>query len=110
MAGRKITTPILVSLILGILPLYAWRVNTQQAWGNQYIKLEKLQRDQRAWTTRHEERKYQISEHLERNPAGFMPKSSKTTVFIKPAPARPAQAVPPQQTGVRHINAAPIGY
>lgn len=110
MAFRKLSTPILMVTVLGILPLYAWRVNTQQSWGTQYSKLEKLQRDQRDWLTRNEERKFQISENLESNPAGFVPKSSKTTVFFKPAPVRPAQPVPPQRTGITHIDVAPIGY
>lgn len=110
MAVRKISTPILIGAVLGTLPLYAWRVNTQQSWGNQYMKLEKLQRDQRTWLTRNEARKYEISENLESNPAGFVPKSSKTTVFFKPAPVRPAQPAPPQRPGITHIDVAPIGY
>lgn len=110
MAFRKLSTPILMVTVLGILPLYAWRVNTQQSWGDQYTKLEKLQRDQRDWITRNEERKFQISENLESNPAGFVPKSSKTTVFFKPAPARPAQTAPSQGNGITHIDVAPIGY
>lgn len=110
MACRKLSTPILIGLVVGILPLYAWRVNTQQSWGEQFTKLEELQRDQRTWITRNEERKYQISENLESNPAGFVPKGSKTTVFFKPAPARPAQPVPPQRTGMTRIDVAPIGY
>lgn len=110
MAFRKLSTPILVVSVLGILPIYAWRVNTQQSWGNEYTKLEKLQRDQRTWITRNEERKYQISENLESSPAGFVPKSSKTTVFFKPAPARPDQPAPPQGTGITRIDVAPIGY
>ncbi|WP_299492653.1 hypothetical protein [Acaryochloris sp. IP29b_bin.137] len=110
MACRKLSTPILMVSVLGILPLYAWRVNTQQSWGDQYTQLEQLQRDQRTWVTRNEERKHQISENLERNPAGFVPKSSKTTVFLKPAPARPPQPTPPQRAEITHIDVAPIGY
>ncbi|WP_299402988.1 hypothetical protein [Acaryochloris sp. IP29b_bin.148] len=110
MVFRKLSAPILIMSVLGILPLYAWRVNTQQSWGNQYTQLEKLQRDQRHWITRNEERKYQISENLESNPAGFVPKSSQTTVFFEPAPARPAQPASPQRAGITAIDVAPIGY
>lgn len=110
MVVRKLSTPILMVMVMGVVPLYAWRVNTQRSWGDQYTKLEELQRDQRTWLTRNEERKYEISQNLESNPAGFVPKSSKTTVFFKPAPARPAQPAPHQQTGIPRIDVAPIGY
>ena len=110
MAIRKLSTPVLLVLVMGVLPLYAWRVNTQDSWGNQYSKLEKLQQDERTWLIRSEERKYEISENLENNPAGFVPKSSKTTLFLKPAPARPAQPAPPAPTGITQTDVAPIGY
>lgn len=110
MAIRKLSTPVLLFLVMGVLPLYAWRVNTQDAWGTHYSKLEQLQQDERTWLTRSEERKYEISENLENNPTGFVPKSSKTTLFLKPAPARPAQPAPPQPTQITQTDVAPVGY
>lgn len=110
MAFRKLSTPVLLFLVMGVLPLYAWRVSTQQSWGNQFTALEQLQRDERTWLTRTEERKYEISENLESNPAGFVPKSSKTTIFFQPAPARPAKPASPPQADVTPVDVAPIGY
>jgi|GEM_PF-2768745 len=110
MAFRKLSTPVVLFLVMGVLPLYAWRVSTQKSWGNQFTALEQLQRDERTWLTRMEERKYEISENLESNPAGFVPKSSKTTIFFQPAPARPAKPASPPQADVTPTDIAPIGY
>lgn len=110
MAVRKLSTPVLLFLVMGVLPLYAWRVSTQQSWGNQFTALEQLQQDERTWLTRMEERKYEISENLESNPAGFVPKSSKTTIFFQPAPPRPTKAAPSPQANVTPVDVAPIGY
>lgn len=110
MVFRKISTPVLLLLVLGVLPLYAWRVNTQHSWGNQYLELEQLRRDERSWLTRTEERKHEISENLEKNPAGFVPKGSKTTLFLKPDPIRAPQAAPKPQADINPIDVAPIGY
>lgn len=110
MAFRKISTPLLLLLVMGLLPVYAWRVNTEHSWGNQYTELEELQKDQRQWLTRNEERKHEISENLENDPVGYIPKSSKTSIFYQSAPARSPKSVSPPPREITDLNVAPIGY
>lgn len=110
MAFRKISTPLLLLLVMGLLPVYAWRVNTEQSWGNQYTELEELQKDQRQWLTRNEERKHEISENLENDPAGYIPKSSKTSIFYQSAPVRSPKSVSSPPREITDLNTIPIGY
>ncbi|NJK40220.1 MAG: hypothetical protein HC934_00520 [Acaryochloridaceae cyanobacterium SU_2_1] len=109
MALRKISTPVLCLLVLGILPLYAWTANTQRFWGDRYSKLEELERSERQWLTRSEKRKYEISETVEKAPRGFIPKGSQTTIFVEPASPRPNKPVPPT-SAVSPVTISPIGY
>ena len=105
---RKVSTPLVVLLTVSVLPLYGWTVQTQKNWGETYAQLERLKRDERNLLLQHEARQHHINENAEKNPAGLTPKGPRTTLFMKPEPAKLPEAVPAERSS--SLQMSPIGY
>ena len=110
LALRKLSTPIMVLLLMGVLPIYGWSVCTQRSWGETFTHLEQLRRDERQLVTRHETRQYEITQTVEQAPAGFEPKGPHNTLFLKPEPTRAQKPMVLPSTVLPTADVAPVGY
>lgn len=107
---RRVSTPMMLLLLLGILPIYGWSVGTQQSWGKAFTRLQALRQNERQLLTRHEAQKYEITQTVEQNPTGFQPKGPHTTLFLKPEPARLPKAALKLPAPLPTTDVSPIGY
>lgn len=85
--GSAIAASVLMALSL---TTYGWTVYTQQLWGQEYRKLEGLQRRERQMIAADEGLKDQIARDAEQPEAGLVMPNPTTTILLQPAAARPA--------------------
>jgi hypothetical protein len=86
---RRISTPVALVMILGILPLYGWSVYTQVSWGKRYQHLDRLRRDEREYKTITETLKHDLTQNAMQNPVGLVPQGPSNTTFIPEMQLRP---------------------
>ncbi|WP_199290447.1 hypothetical protein [Leptolyngbya sp. FACHB-36] len=98
-----------VVLVIAALVLYGSTVYTQQLWSREYNKLKTMQRNERQLTTTSEALKHQLAQQAERPNSGLIPRTPANTLFLQPAPPRPA---PPVQSAPQPQSTAstPLGY
>lgn len=108
---RRISTPLALGMILGILPLYGWSVYTQVSWGKRYQHLDRLRRDEREYTTVTETLKHDLTQNAMQNPVGLVPQGPSNSTFIpemQPRPKVPVTTSVPVQ--VDPAVSAPLAY
>jgi hypothetical protein len=97
-------------LIMGLLVSYGWTVYTQQRWGQAYSQLGALQKQERQLTAANEVLKNQMARQAEAPAVGLVLPDPGNTIYLAPAPQRPAVEpevnLPPPQP----IPARPLGY
>jgi hypothetical protein len=101
-------------LVVAALFVYSTTMYTQQLWSKEYNKLKTMQRSERQMLTAGEMLKNQIIRQAEQPGSGLVPKGPENTIYLAPAPDRPA---PPPQTPPTFnkadspaTNLDPLGY
>ncbi len=109
---RKISTPLTLIAVLGLLPLHHWTIRTQRTWGETYRELEQLRQDERQLISLTEAQKHQITEQIEAAPVGVIPQGPATTIFLDPQPVQSTPELPqPSTTPVPEVPLVPpLGY
>ncbi|AKG21653.1 hypothetical protein [Calothrix sp. 336/3] len=74
-------------LVVASLFVYGWTVYSQQIWGEEYRKLQNLQRYQRQLTTNNEMLKNQMAQEAQKSSTGLVSPTPSGTIFLRPAPA-----------------------
>ena len=111
MTMRKVTTPLAVTSLAGVLLFYGITVVTQREWGTQFSKLDSLQAQQNALITQVEKTKYRIPRELEIEPKNFVDLNQKNTLFVQPDAVRPEKAEPaPRPHSLLRDDRMPVGY
>lgn len=99
------------ALSIAVLSVYGQTVYSQQLWSQEYRKLENLQRHERQLTAASEVLKNQIAQQAETSRAGLVPSNPANTIFLQPAPQRPAPApMPPAPVESQPTSFSPVGY
>jgi type IV secretory pathway TrbD component len=99
------------TLAIAVLSVYGQTVYSQQLWSQEYRKLENLQRNERQLTAASEVLKNQIAQQAETSRAGLVPSNPDNTIFLQPAPQRPAPApMPLAPEAAQPAPFSPIGY
>lgn len=98
-------------LISAVMVVYGQTVYTQQLWSREYRKLETLQRHERQLTTTNESLKDQIVQQAEKSTGNLVPVTSSNSIFVKPAPPRPAPKQDAQAPAKSElVDPSPVGY
>jgi hypothetical protein len=97
-------------LLAALLPVYGWSAITQHSWGKTYSKLQKLQQTERQLTTKTEIRAYQVAEQAEQQPAGLVPQTPKTTIFLNPERNVGTPTKAQSKAPLPKATASPISY
>lgn len=104
------STLITLLLVVAGLGVYGWTVYTQQRWSDAYQRLENLQKRERQFLTTNEVLKNQMAEQAEAPGVGLVPPDPNSTIFLRPAPLRPAAAPEVAASPDTPIPARPLGY
>lgn len=104
------STIITTCLVAAVLVVYGWTVYSQKQWGQEYSKLEKLQRNERYLTSTNEILKNQLAKQAETAETGFVMPSPATTVFIKPSPAPKKKESAKKEQKIEKPADMPLGY
>ena len=104
------STLITLLLVIAGLGVYGWTVYTQQRWSDAYRQLERLQKRERQFLTTNEVLKNQMAEQAEKPGTGLVPPDPNSTIFLSPAPLRPATAPEVTPMPDTPIPARPLGY
>ena len=108
--GAQRTLSILTgTLSIAVLSVYGQTVYSQQLWSQEYRKLENLQRNERQLTAASEVLKNQIAQQAETSRAGLVPSNPANTIFLQPAPQRPAPVATPIAPA-KPTTFSPLGY
>ena len=107
---RRSSTPVMLLLLLGGLPIYGWGVYMQQSWGKTYENLNVLKRKEQTYITRNEHNKYQLTQRAEQHPQGLVRQSPANTIFLQPAPDTSTQLPRAQLPESPTFKVSPIGY
>ncbi len=97
-------------LILAVLTVYGWTVYSQQFWGREYSKLESLRRDERQLRATGAMLKNQIAEQAAQPGVNLVRQTPSNTIFLKPAPQRPAAVPPASPAPTAQKPHVPLGY
>lgn len=109
-ALQQASTWITLLLVVSGLGVYGWTVYTQQRWSDAYRQLERLQKRERQFLTTNEVLKNQMAEQAEAPGAGLVPPDPNSTIFLSPAPLRPAATPEVSPMPDTPIPARPLGY
>ncbi|WP_088893132.1 hypothetical protein [Leptolyngbya ohadii] len=101
---------IMLLLVMGGMGVYGWTVYTQQRWGDAFQRLENLQKRERQYLTTNEVLKNQMAKQAEAPDTGLVPPDPNSTIFLSPAPLRPAATPEVQPSPDTPIPARPLGY
>jgi len=104
------STLVTILLVVAGLGVYGWTVYTQQRWSDAYRQLERLQKRERQFLTTNEVLKSQLAEQAESPGVGLVPPDPNSTIFLSPAPLRPAAAPEVAPSPDTPIPARPLGY
>lgn len=110
MGAQRSLSIITWGLATAVLSVYGQTVYSQQMWSQEYRKLEALQRDERQLTAASELLKNQIAQQAESSRTGLVPANPANTLFLQPAPQRPAPAIAPVPVLPNPEPPAPVGY
>lgn len=110
MGAQKSLSILTWGLATAVLSVYGQTVYSQQLWSQEYRKLETLQRDERQLTAASELLKNQIAQQAEGSRTGLVPANPANTLFLQPAPQRPAPVAAPAPVVANPASSAPIGY
>lgn len=81
-----IATLVLVSAVMGA---YSQVVYTKQNWGQEYRKLERLQKEERQMTAFNEALKNEIAQTAKQEGTGLITPDANSMIVLEPAPVRP---------------------
>lgn len=81
-------------LVAAALVVYGWTVYTQELWGQNYRRLQNLQRYERQMTTTNATLTNKIAEEAENSKMGLVSPDPSDTVFIPPASHEPEVVAP----------------
>jgi len=69
-------------LVVAVLVVYGWTVYSQKLWGQNYRKLQELQRDERQLTKTNEVLKNKMAQEAEKPNAGLLSPTPNKTIFL----------------------------
>jgi len=104
--GTAIAMLILVSAVVG---LYSKVVYTKQHWGQEYRKLERLQKEERQVTIFNEALKNDIAQTAKKGGTGLVPPNGSQMIVLEPSPVRPWQETALAQPE-NFQSGQPLGY
>ena len=107
--AHRTSSVVTCGLVAAALTIYGWTVQTQQVWGRDYQRLEKLQQQERQLVTASEVLKHQLALQAEDPTAELTQSTPENAIFLEPAPPRPAPAVI-EQPPANMITTKPLGY
>jgi hypothetical protein len=97
---------IVVSAVVG---LYSKVVYTKQNWGQEYRKLERLQKEERQVTIFNEALKNDIAQTAKQDGTGLVAPNGAAMILLEPTPVRPLrEATAPQPENFQSLQ--PLGY
>jgi hypothetical protein len=105
--GSMIVTFVLIS---SALTLYGWTVYSQQLWSQQYEKLMTLQRTERGMTAYGEVMKNNLAQQAQHAESNLVAQSPSNTIFLQPAPQRPAKTAATNTSQQESEPKTPLGY
>lgn len=105
-AAIAIATLVLVSAVMGA---YSQVVRTKQNWGQEYRKLERLQKEERQMTAFNEALKNEIAQTAKQEGTGLVIPDANSVIVLEPAPVRPLQEESSAQRESFHSR-QPLGY
>ena len=97
-------------LVTATLIVYGSTVYTQQLWSKEYRKLKTLQRNEREMIATNEGLKNQLALQADRPGSGLVPQTPDNTIFLQPAPQRPALVTTPSAPKAELAPNTPLGY
>ncbi len=103
--GTAIAMLILVSAVVG---LYSKVVYTKQIWGQEYRKLERLQKEERQLTIFNEALKNNIAQTAKQDGTGLVAPNSAAMILLEPTPVRPLREAILPQPEISILQ--PLGY
>jgi len=95
MGTQKVLTPLTVLLVSAMAAAYGWTVYTQQAWGEQYQRLQYLTRQERQLVAADEVYKNQLAQEAISPSSGLVTSTLSNTVFLEAPPPPPVAVVVP---------------
>ncbi|MBF2019423.1 MAG: hypothetical protein IGR93_04725 [Hydrococcus sp. C42_A2020_068] len=108
---QKLSSGIAFCLVASVLGVYAWSVYTPRIWGQEYKKLETLQRHERHLTAMNETIKNQLAQQAEKPETGLANLHPGQIVFLSPTPV-PSRSQPQKATAKYKpiIGKTPVAY
>lgn len=99
-------------LVAATLGVYGWTVYTQELWGQNYSRLQKLQRDERQITTTNATLTHKMAEEAESQAAGLVSPTPAKTIFLSPVPHKPDVVIPSPTPNLQtqSLNSPRLGY
>ncbi|BAT55960.1 hypothetical protein NOS3756_49570 [Nostoc sp. NIES-3756] len=99
-------------LVAATLGVYGWTVYTQELWGQNYSRLQKLQRDERQITTTNATLTHKMAEEAESQAAGLVSPTPAKTIFLSPVPHKPDVVIPSPtpSSQTQSLNSPKLGY
>ncbi|MBF2001349.1 MAG: hypothetical protein IGS38_11585 [Synechococcales cyanobacterium M58_A2018_015] len=97
-------------LAAAVLVTYGWTVYLQDRWGQEYERLEVLQKQERQLIAANEALKNQMAQQAEDPTTGLLPPDPSNTIFLAPAPERPAVKPKPTTPELEPLPRRPVGY
>jgi hypothetical protein len=88
---KRYSTMAASACVLALVPVYGLAVATQSHWSQGYQKLQELQRQEQQLIAARAQVRSQIVEKAQQQ-ANLIPQLPATSVFLRPAPARPVAA------------------
>lgn len=108
--GMNTATAIAMLIVVGaVVGLYSKVVYTKQNWGQEYRKLERLQKEERQVTIFNEALKNDIAQTAKQDGTGLVAPNGSLMILLEPTPVRPLQeaaAAPPEN----FQSLQPLGY
>ncbi len=99
-------------LVAATLVVYGWTVYSQELWGQDYRRLQNLQRNERQLTTTNATLTNKMAEEAERPTAGLVSPTPARTIFLPPAShgsnPKPSNGTPKSET--QQYIPSPLGY
>lgn len=108
--GMNTATAIAMLIVVGaVVGLYSKVVYTKQNWGQEYRKLERLQKEERQVTIFNEALKNDIAQTAKQDGTGLVPPNGSLMILLEPTPVRPLrEATAPQPENFQSLQ--PLGY
>ncbi|WP_427159962.1 hypothetical protein ACQFX9_29000 [Aliinostoc sp. HNIBRCY26] len=99
-------------LVSSVLAVYGWTVYAQELWGQNYRRLQNLQRYERQMTTTNATLKNKMAEEAEKSSTGLVSPSPANSVFLSttspPTPLKSPDKKPTSET--KQPTSSPMAY